>query len=82
MAKRNAKSGATHLLRVIKQELLIDDTMYVEGFCISTDEKITAINGFKIAIGSKLTEVDTGKVYLFDPSDGAGWTDQSFPENG
>ena len=80
MAKRNTKSAATHLLRVVKQELLIDDTMYIEGFCISTDEKITTIDGFPVSIGSKLTEVDTGKIYLFDPSDGVGWTDQSFPQ--
>ena len=79
MAKKNTRSVATHLLRVVKQELLIDGTMYIEGFCISTDEKITSVDGFPVSIGSKLTEVDTGKVYLFDPSENAGWTDQAFP---
>ena len=81
MAKKNTRSVATHLLRVVKQELLIDDTMYIEGFCISTDDKIISVDGFPVSIGSKLTEVDTGKIYLYDPSDGVGWTDQSFPND-
>lgn len=35
---------------------------YVEGSCLSTDEKPTT----NIANGSTLVEMDTGKVYMFD----------------
>ena len=80
MAKKNTRTVATHLLRVVKQELMIDGSMSIEVFCISTDDKITDVNGYPVTIGSKLTEVDTGKVYLYDPSENKGWTDQAFPE--
>ena len=35
--------------------------MYVEGTCLSTDEKPTDVEN-----GSKLIEVDTSSVYIFD----------------
>ena len=41
MAKKNTRSVATHLLRVVKQELLIDDTMYIEMI----EVQCTLING-------------------------------------
>lgn len=71
----------TKFCRFVKTMLLMDDTMYCEGFCISTDSKPTAIDGFPVSIGSKLIEVDTGKTYLFDPTENVGWTDQSFPND-
>lgn len=66
----------TNFIRFVTRVPMSDGTYYVEGYCISTDVKPSD----SICIGSKLTEVDTGKVYLFDPSEGAGWTDQSFPQ--
>lgn len=42
----------------------------VDVFCKSTDAKPTA----KLATGSRLVEVDTGKVYLFDET--SGWVEQ------
>lgn len=41
---------------------------YVEGACLSTDEKPTSF-----AVGSILVEVDTGDVYMFD---GTSWVNQ------
>jgi hypothetical protein len=48
--------------------------LYIEGFCLSTDTKPT--DG--LATGSRLTEVDTGKVYLFDEEadSGSKWIEQ------
>ena len=78
MANRDTKSDPTptKLCRIVESEVMGDGTNYIEAFCISTDTKPSG----NICIGSKLTEVDTGKVYLYDPSVGKGWTDQSFPE--
>ena len=67
----------TSFCRIVKSELMNDGTKYIEGFCISTDTKPSG----NICIGSKLTEVDTGKIYLYDPTENVGWTDQSFPDD-
>lgn len=40
---------------------------YVEGTCLSTDTKPT-----DVANGSKMIEMDTGKIYMFD-ADSASW---------
>ena len=46
---------------------------YVEGECLSTDNKPT---GEPICNGSKLMEMDTGKLYLYDEENGEwrAWT--------
>ena len=43
-----------------------DSVRYVEGACLSTDTKPTS----KIANGSCLIEMDTGKVYFYDQAGG------------
>lgn len=40
----------------------LDAVIYLEGFCLSSDEKPTE----RIATGSNIIEVDTGNVYFFD----------------
>ena len=79
MAKSGTKSDPTptNNARIVKSELMNDGTVFIEAYCISTDTKPSG----NICIGSKLTEVDTGKIYLYDPTENVGWTDQSFPED-
>lgn len=43
--------------------------LYIEAFGLSTDTKPT-----NAATGSKFTEVDTGKIYLFDSE--SDWVEQ------
>ena len=42
-----------------------------EGFCLSTDDKPNN----QIANGSLITEIDTGKIYLFNEESSA-WVEQ------
>lgn len=44
------------------QKVYDKDTIYVEGHCKSGDSKPTV----KIANGSQLVEMDTGKIFFFD----------------
>lgn len=46
-----------------KHTLVALDKAYYEGECLSTDTKP---NGDHIFNGSKLIEMDTGKVYIYD----------------
>ena len=52
----------------IENTKLNPDNSYisVELRGLSTDEKVTQLNGKKIDNGSAWIEIDTGKVYLFD----------------
>ena len=67
------------MIRLIVDKAFTDGLHYVEGFCVSDDDK--PITG--IITGSKLTEADTGDVYLFYEDDttpawakvAAGWVD-------
>lgn len=43
--------------------------MYVEGFCLEDDTKPVSTDAPWIANGSKLTEIDTTDVYLFNEED-------------
>ena len=57
------------MIRYIVDRAFNDSLHYVEGFCLSTDEKPTA----GLVTGSKLTEADTGDVYLFAEGDTPAW---------
>jgi hypothetical protein len=58
------------MMRIIKEEPFQDGLKYIEGFCLSTESKPTA----GIITGSKMTEADTGDVYLFAEGDNPAWT--------
>lgn len=49
------------MIRVLKQRVFEDGKLYIEGACVASDTKPTA----GIVTGSKLTEADTGDVYMF-----------------
>ena len=57
------------MLRLTVERTFQDNKMYVEGFCTSQDTKPTS----GIITGSKMTEVDTGDVYLFEEGDSPTW---------
>lgn len=63
------------MLRIVKEKMLPNGSdgliPFIEGFCLSTDTNRPT----SVATGSKLTEVDSGKVYLYD-EDGEAWTEQ------
>lgn len=67
------------MIRIIVDRPFTGDLHYIEGACVSTDDKPTT----GIITGSKLTEADTGDVYMFYEDDttpawakiAAGWTD-------
>ena len=55
------------MLRITKSKEVqnlpsLNAVIYIEGFCLSSDEKPTE----RIATGSNIIEVDTGNVYFFD----------------
>ena len=64
------------MVRIVKSAGFFDGSQYIEGFCLSSDTPPT--DG--IATGSKMTEVDTGVVYLFDEVSGE-WINPSAPAN-
>ena len=55
----------------IPHETYIGGKRYIEGFCLSTESKPTAI----IATGSIMVEVDTGKVFFYNATSEA-WVEQ------
>ncbi|MBQ1779803.1 MAG: hypothetical protein IIZ93_16740 [Acidaminococcaceae bacterium] len=57
------------MVRLTVERTFQDNKMYVEGFCTSQDTKPTS----GIVTGSKMTEVDTGDVYLFEEGDSPTW---------
>lgn len=66
------------MIRIITERIISGNVKYVEGFCLSTDTKPTG----GLCTGSKLTESDTGDVYLYSEKDtpewakvAAGWVD-------
>jgi hypothetical protein len=57
------------MVRFIVEKTFQENKLYIEGFCTSQDSK--PISG--IITGSKMTEVDTGDVYLFEEADNPVW---------
>lgn len=49
------------MIRVLNQRVFDDGKLYIEGACVHADTKPTT----GIVTGSKLTEADTGDVYMF-----------------
>ena len=47
--------------------------LYVEGYCLEDDTKPLVADAPFLANGSKLTEIDTGDVYLYNEEDDE-WT--------
>ena len=57
------------MVRLIVEKTFQDNKLYIEGFCTSRDTKPTS----GIITGSKITEADTGDVYLFEENDSPTW---------
>jgi hypothetical protein len=53
------------MIRILEQRVIALGIIYIEGACVSTDVKPTT----GICTGSKLTEADTGDVYMFYEDD-------------
>ena len=49
------------MIRILNQRVFEDGKMYIEGACVALDTKPTD----DIVTGSRLTEADTGDVYMF-----------------
>ena len=49
------------MIRVLYERVFEDGKTYIEGACVALDTKPTA----GIVTGSRLTEADTGDVYMF-----------------
>ena len=57
------------MVRFVKEETITDGKKYAEGFCLALDDKPTA----GLITGSKLTEADTGDVYLLAEGENPTW---------
>ena len=57
------------MIRLTVEKAFQENKLYIEGFCTSQDTKPTS----GIITGSKMTEVDTGDVYLFEEADSPEW---------
>ena len=57
------------MVRLVVEKTFQDNKLYIEGFCTSQDTKPTS----GIITGSKITEADTGDVYLFEEGDNPTW---------
>ena len=57
------------MIRLIVNRAFDNDLHYVEGFCLSSDDKPTT----GLVTGSRMTEADTGDVYLFAEGDSPAW---------
>ena len=49
------------MIRILNERVFDGGLRYIEGACVKSDTKPTA----GIVTGSKLTEADTGDVYMF-----------------
>ena len=49
------------MVRILYERMITDGLKYIEGACVHADSKPTT----GIVTGSKLTEADTGDVYMF-----------------
>lgn len=57
------------MIRILYERAIEGGLNYIEGACVSTDSKPTT----GIVTGSKLTEADTGDVYMFAEGDSPAW---------
>lgn len=53
------------MIRILNQRVFEDGKLYIEGACVADDTKPT--DG--IVTGSRMTEADTGDVYMFYEDD-------------
>ena len=53
------------MIRILEERIIADGLKYIEGACVHDDTKPTT----GIVTGSKLTEADTGDVYMFYEDD-------------
>lgn len=60
------------MVRIIKMEQHTENTVYIEGACLSSDTKPGMVGENGVITGSRMTEVDTGDVYAYDES-GKSW---------
>ena len=58
------------MVRIIVERAFAGGLKYIEGACVHADTKPTA----GIVTGSKLTEADTGDVYMFYEGDSPAWS--------
>lgn len=64
------------MVRFPIQMVITEDSIYADGFCKSTDEKPSQVNGRNLITGSSLYEVDTSDAYMFE-EEGKTWVKQS-----
>ena len=57
------------MIRILEERIVADGLRYIEGACVKADTKPTT----GIVTGSKLTEADTGDVYMFYEGDSPAW---------
>ena len=57
------------MIRILNERVFEDGKMYIEGACVADDTKPT--DG--IVTGSRMTEADTGDVYMFYEGDSPAW---------
>lgn len=57
------------MIRILHERIFGDGKRLIYGACVSTDSKPTT----GIVTGSKLTEADTGDVYMFAEGDSPAW---------
>lgn len=57
------------MIRILTSRIYEDGKQYIEGACVADDTKPTT----GLVTGSKLTEADTGDVYMFYEGDTPGW---------
>ena len=57
------------MIRIIDERIYEDGKKLIVGACVADDTKPTA----GLVTGSKLTEADTGDVYMFYEADSPGW---------
>ena len=57
------------MIRILESRIYGGGLLYIEGACVHADTKPTS----GIVTGSKLTEADTGDVYMFYEGDSPAW---------
>ena len=57
------------MVRILIERIFEDGKRYIEGACVHADTKPTT----GIVTGSKITEADTGDVYMFYEGDSPAW---------
>lgn len=57
------------MIRILEERIIAEGLRYIDGACVSGDTKPTT----GIVTGSRLTEADTGDVYMFAEGDTPAW---------